>query len=100
MARSASQFSVGYTTGVFDLFHIGHLTLLKNAKIDALSQKKKVNSIKLIAGYILSILVPVAAIIIGMTIVYNRNVLPNGQKFYIHTEKERDHGRKMKNAIS
>lgn len=23
---------VGYTTGVFDLFHIGHLTMLKNAK--------------------------------------------------------------------
>jgi glycerol-3-phosphate cytidylyltransferase len=32
MARPATQFSVGYTTGVFDLFHIGHLTLLKNAK--------------------------------------------------------------------
>lgn len=31
MARQET-YKVGYTTGVFDLFHIGHLTLLKNAK--------------------------------------------------------------------
>ncbi len=32
MTRSTPPYKVGYTTGVFDLFHIGHLTLLKNAK--------------------------------------------------------------------
>ena len=26
------KYKVGYTTGVFDLFHIGHLNILKRAR--------------------------------------------------------------------
>jgi len=32
MSKTGSERIIGYTAGVYDLFHIGHLYLLKNAK--------------------------------------------------------------------
>jgi len=30
--KNSKSLSLGYTTGVFDLFHIGHVSMLRNAR--------------------------------------------------------------------
>lgn len=65
----------------------------KEEKTRELSQTKKVPILKLAAGYMFSILFPVIGLLIAITIIYNRNLLPNGEKFYIHSESDRMHGK-------
>lgn len=45
------RFKVGYTTGVFDLFHVGHLNILKRAKSQCERLVVGVSTDELVATY-------------------------------------------------
>ncbi|MEI7470606.1 MAG: hypothetical protein WCJ85_00005 [Chitinophagaceae bacterium] len=68
---------------------------IKTEKIIELSQKEKASNIKIICGYILAVIIPYFGIFMGLTIKYNRKILPTGEKFYINTDQDRKHGQKI-----
>jgi hypothetical protein len=68
---------------------------IKDKKITELSQKEKVSNFKIIIGYLLAFTIPIIPILIGLTIKYNRKILPTGEKFYIHSDKDRKHGHRI-----
>ncbi len=65
----------------------------KAEKIDELTRIKKIPVYKLIIGYALAIVFPPGGFIYGFLIVNNRNILPDGQKFYLHSEADRKQGK-------
>lgn len=65
---------------------------IKAEQVQAQSVKQKANVFKIICGYILAILFPIAAYFVAISITYNRKILPNGEKFYINTDSDRKHG--------
>jgi hypothetical protein len=68
---------------------------IKENKIKAMSQKEKARPMKIIAGYILACSFPVLAIIIAISIKYNRKILPTGATFYINTDGDRKHAQRI-----
>lgn len=73
-------------------------TYIENRKQDTLEKlaaTKKVPLYILIIGYALTALFPMAGIAMGLSILYNRNILPDGRKLYAHPAKDRTHGQVM-----
>ena len=74
-------------------FGENYLQAKKDEKIAELSTIKKVPFYTIIAGYIFSIILPPIGLLIGVSIYYHRNILPNGYKFYIHSTNDRRQGK-------
>lgn len=83
----------------------------KEEKLKELTQKEPASEWVIAAGYTLAVLVPfiaiyfnkpglgfilpVAPLMAGLSIYYNRKILPNGERFYVHPEKDRKHAKNI-----
>lgn len=65
---------------------------MKTENINELSHEQKASNFKILCGYLLAFTFPIASILIGITIKYNRKILPTGEFFYINTKQDRKHG--------
>lgn len=71
------------------------IAAIKIKKINELSQNEQESNLKIALGYVLALVFPLAGIFIGLTIKYNRKILPTGEKFYINTTKDRKHAQRI-----
>ena len=68
---------------------------MKQATIAKLSRTENISDSNIISGYILSIFFPIAGIFIGLNIINNKKILPNGEVLYIHNARDRKRGEQI-----
>lgn len=68
---------------------------LKETRIKELAQPEESQPIWIIIGYVLCFLGGFMGIIIGWELVVRKKTLPNGERMYSHSEKDRTHGKNM-----
>lgn len=69
------------------------IQVLKEQRIEELSEPEKHNSFWIVAGYIFAILGGLIGLIIGWYLVSSKKVLPNGESVYTYSEADRKHGK-------
>ena len=97
-----------YDNGKLDLVLARHIlnergvdgkeTDIEQSKTSQLASEKQlvpVSKFRIVVGYILAVCFPFMGAIVGISIYYNRKLLGNGERFYLHTTKERRHGKNM-----
>jgi hypothetical protein len=97
-----------YDWGILNLVLAKHILLERGveikdddiaiSKLNQVNVEKKIksaNKILIVIGFILSKIIPFLGFIIGVSVYYNRKLLKNGERFYVHPETDRKHGKNI-----
>lgn len=71
------------------------LALNKENSLNNLKKIVPVNKWMFFFGYLFIVFMPIISFFIGLIIYNNRNLLPNGKFFYVHSERDRKKGRQI-----
>jgi hypothetical protein len=73
----------------------GTAEMLKERRINELAVPERISSTYIAGGYIASLLLPFAGLIMALVLVTAKKTLPDGQRMYTYSEADRKHGRIM-----
>lgn len=68
------------------------LEALKKERNEELAKPEKASTLFIVTGYILAVFIGFVGIIIGWHIATNKKILPDGQKVWTYSQKDRNHG--------